>query len=435
MAHRRRGRRAAASITLLAAVALAGRWIWTNQTPVMPHVTPYPYSAEHMVGPNAAHFYAAAADTWNKHYGGVQPELRLAPLTDRRRVLALNKEALHWIRVGEAYRYQGEVTRACRTDSTIPFYPQPPNYIVVRELARILAADASVKGIQGDKVGALSASLDAVRYGHDFAQSDRDLLGGMVGMLAAGIGTAEAQDHVAGLDSRTARAAIRRLETIRSEKIALPQMIQSWQRARLARCTEEFTHPELLLGPGILLSRLQVRLEMDALLLRYGKQGLIDRYMASSNEAIRIAALPYQTGKGLWNRLEPTNAYEQITNPNLTRAAQQITSLEAREGILLARLAVQAYRAEHAGAAPTTLDELTRGAHPYLSASPDDPFSSDGQALLRYRNGGVYSVGENCRDEYGGGDDGDVWWRSSPAARSPQPPPSPARTHDASPTL
>jgi hypothetical protein len=82
----------------------------------------------------------------------------------------------------------------------------------------------------------------------------------------------------------------------------------------------------------------------------------------------------------------------------------------ARKRILLARLAVQAYRLEHDGSAPYSLAALTDGAAPYLTAVPTDPFSPTGAEPLRYANGNVYSVGENGMDDGGIGDDGLVAW-------------------------
>jgi len=224
----------------------------------------------------------------------------------------------------------------------------------------------------------------------------------MVGLLAAGIGTYEAHNHVEGLDSSTARAAVRRLEAIRAEKITLPQVIQAGQRDWVVHADSYFVRPQLLLGDDTLASRIRAQREMVPLLLRYGKQGVVDQYFARSNAAIRIASLPYQQGKGLWDASPAGNGVEQFLNPNYRRAALQMTNEEARENILLAQLAIRAYRGEHAGVAPASLQELTRGAHPYLSALPCDPFSPDGQAPLRYRGGKAYSVGEDGRGE-------DVW--------------------------
>ena len=323
------------------------------------------------------------------------------------------------LRLGETYQYQGDVTRWCPSEEGAPSTPiaQGPSYIAVRELARLLGADASVKGAHGDKSGAMSASLDAVRFGHDFAQSDRDFMGGMMGLLAAEIGSMQAQRHVDGLSPAAARAAIRRLETIRSEEITLPRIIRTGQRAWLAHCDDYFTHPQTIPGQETPAARLSIRFRRDALLLRYGKQGLVNRYMAWSDNAIHVASLPYQKQKTRSYGHVPTDACEQVEPLDLARTAKNVAFVEALEDVLLVRLAIQAYRGEHAGAAPPSLQELTRGANPYLHNLPRDPFSPDGQAPLRYNAGRAYSVGKNGVDEGSTRDDIDQTGIHDPDAR------------------
>jgi hypothetical protein len=150
-------------------------------------------------------------------------------------------------------------------------------------------------------------------------------------------------------------------------------------------------------------------------ILRYGKRGIAANYSAYMDEAIRRASQPYQEtmalgpiyGKASDPISRTMTTWFESERPSFTRS---FALSAARKRILLARLAVQAYRLEHNGSAPSSLADLTDGASPYLTAVPTDPFSPTGTEQLRYADGNVYSVGENGIDDGGTGDDGLVAW-------------------------
>jgi len=143
----------------------------------------------------------------------------------------------------------------------------------------------------------------------------------------------------------------------------------------------------------------------DALILRYSKQGLIDNYAGYFQEEIRRAQFPYQRAKALGPLAIPSDPLSQMAIPDTGKLIVKTVRFTAQDHILLARLAVQVYRSEHADAAPVTLDALTQGNNPPLSVVPADPYSLDGNTPLRYAHGQIYSVGENGRDDGGRGDD------------------------------
>jgi len=96
------------------------------------------------------------------------------------------------------------------------------------------------------------------------------------------------------------------------------------------------------------------------------------------------------------------------------RGFGQYTRCSAQNRVLLARLAIQAYRQEHGGASPISLEKLIEGSRPYLNSVPVDPLSMNGDSPLRYNpaNGDVYSVGENGLDDHDMGDDADVTYQT-----------------------
>jgi hypothetical protein len=411
---RMRGQRAAA-VTLAVASVVGLRWYAATRNPVCPAgfgPSAAPARGERVMdGPNAAHFYAAAADALPAQLE--DSKLDTLSVAEQKAEVTRAAESLALVRQGFAYRYQGPGRTAwMKTEPAQGLSAPVPNYANLRKVARLLAADARVKAAAGDTAGALSSSLDAVRFGQDIGSRGNALIEGMIGTLIEGIGETEALKNVHGLSAAEARSAARRVEGLLDHEVTFGQIVASERRFGYAALDELFRDSSGKLGVEALdlnvsgtLDRIKMNAVVGALLLWYGKQGIVDDYTRAGEELTRRAALPYQQAKALGAPPEPRNWVVRMMTPHAQRAHLSRVRATMRQRVLAARLAVEAYRAEHGGSAPATLDELTHGPDPYLSVVPADPFSPDGTAPLRYRNGNAYSVGDNGADDGGTGDD------------------------------
>jgi len=399
-------RRKIAAVTLALSGGLALRWYVANLPPVLPQAqTDMP----RVSAPNAAHFYAAAADALN---GLILQEE--TPLGEQAFAVQDNLTALALLRQGMRYPYQGDRTNWMQNLPTEGLSASYRDVSRQRSLTRLLLADARLMAVRGDTGGALNASLDALRFAQDIAHG-RTAIEGMMGALCQSEASKEALSYIDGVSAEEARLAVRRLNDILLTEPTLTDATEAQKQGGLAALGDLFAaaHPTLPVPPDV--ASVPRGLAWDMTILRYGKRGITANYSAYMDEATRRAAQPYQEAMALGpihgKAVDPISrtmtTWFESERLSFTRS---FTLSAARKRVLLARLAVQAYRLEHGGSAPSSLRDLTNGSAPYLSAVPTDPFSPTGTEPLRYADGNVYSVGENGMDDGGIGDDGLVAW-------------------------
>jgi hypothetical protein len=359
--------------------------------------------------PNAAHFYAAAADALSEQ----ARSSRLSPenMTPAEQALVVrdNLQALALLRQGMRYPYLGDRTNWTLGTPAASVGTPCPNFVNQRLLWRLLLTEARVMAARGDSVGAINASLDALRFGMDIGHG-ATLIAGMIGQLCQKEASNEALIHVADLSAADARAAERRLESILASEQGFGDVVAAEKRFGMNTLQAIFADPHMTATSIGATDSLLSELGQDAALLRYGKQGIVDNYGAYMDDAIRRAALPYQQAKRISPARQAADPLSRLLTPDFSRARLTYTKSVARNRILLARLAVQAYCQEHGLAVPASLDDLTAGANPYLPMIPQDPFSATGQEPLLYADGNAYSVGENGSDEGGSADDDPATW-------------------------
>lgn len=409
-------RKRAAIITLAASLLVGARWFQANRDPVYPrgegvYAPQIAPAWGKLKTPNAGTFYMAATDAFD--YASVPNTIQTDSAAAQKPVVAKAQPALALLRQGMQYPYYGHLrTNYFHSDPVEATGIGRPvaNYVATRELARVLVAEANVRASEGNTAGAIQSSLDVVRYGIDGAADEHSLVEGMIGSLVQGMGAKEGLKHVAGLSGADARAGAARLETMLASERSTAQMITadrgmvyetlgSMYRAGNA---QEVTSAYSMSAPAI-----GEKLAYNAGVFVLTKQGVVNEFATQYDRVLTRLKMPYQQSKGLPSVAESWNPLVRMATPNYERAFQQTTRTSAMNRVLLARLAVQAYRGEHNGAAPASLAELTAGASPYLKAVPTDPFSRSGRDPLRYEatTGDAYSVGENGLDDRGAGDD------------------------------
>jgi hypothetical protein len=368
--------------------------------------------------PDAAIFYKAAGDALNVRYPeslkNGPHQLIDAPVPLQRPVVEQAQPAFALLRQGMRYSYKRDTGAryfAVETDGAgeIPAYDFAP----YRDMARLLAVEARVKGASGDSYGALQSSLDAIRLGGDCGQGP-SLLEGMVGVLCKMIGTMEAVRHIDGLSAPEARAAIQRLQNILESERPFAEIMTD-ERDTMSYDTLETVFRDGTLhgvnpntGEAIDLRSSPWRFAIGATIFVCTKQGIVNDFAEQYDRILDRAKMPYQVTARL-SPLPPSASplVRYWLGNNYARAHYQTVLQSAYNRVLLTQLAIQAYRGEHKGAAPVSLENLTSGQKPYLRSIPRDPFSRTEKSPLCYdaKKAKAYSVGENARDDANRGDD------------------------------
>lgn len=411
--------RKVAALTLGITGIVMGRWMYASMPPtvILPPKTP-----ETLAGPNAQHFYAAGMEALSDNaskqieeaYSTIDQGTRTAQsLAERRAAVQVGTPALALLRQGFNYQFQNTQNGWNKQQDDLYKLSAPvPNFVKIRGLTRLMAVEASVLAADGKYAAAVSSSLDAIRFGQDVGKNPT-LIAGMIGTLCQHIGSKEALLYVNQLTASEARQAIPRVAQLIENEPTAAQIIEndrlfgngSFQEMMAVKPTAA------LEMAGVFSS--EDPLEMVSLIgmhiasvFWYTNQGIVDAYNHYMDRVIQQAALPFQQAQF------PTEAQRKalpplaaISVPNFEKAHASITRSQTRNRVLLTQLAVQAYRQEHGGAYPKTLNDLLLAPNPYLTTIPADLFSPTGTDSLRYAKGKVYSVGENGKDESGEGDD------------------------------
>lgn len=384
-------------MTLVVSGMVLGRWVYASQLPLFPSENVA--MPRIMSGPNAAHLYAAAADA-------LRDESILASevtLAEQKTAVTRNLDALRLLHEGMRYTYQGDATRWLKTRPANDLNRPVGNFVAQRTLARLVSAEATVQAAEGETERAIFTAVDGIRFGQDISQGP-SLIEGMIGVLFQKTATMTASQIAPSLSADAARAAARRLEAMEQSFVPLATMLQG-EKAQGIGTLRILAHGETGALDACGISQ---RLAYVGIVLTYTKRGIYDNYTRAMDTRIQRVSLPYQQARRLSSPTLARDPFSQMmVLPNPQKAHRSVTEVATARRLLLARLAIQAFRAEHDGQNPPDLAWLTEGPNPYLIDLPRDPFSADGDASLRYdpSNGAVWSVGENAIDDGGTGDD------------------------------
>lgn len=422
-------KRRLALTTIAVSLMFGGRWYAANQQPTYPvgEGVYAPNTAPkwgEMKQPNAATFYMAASDALdldaiNKSVSGVKygiGKLMDEPLAVQKPAVTLAQPAFALLRQGMKYPYVADYqTNYFKVNpvQTKGLERPVPNFIILREMSRLLAADASVHAAEGNHAAAIGSSLDAVRLGIDQSKG-HSLIDGMIGVLIQGIGAKEGMKHVASLSAAEARAAATRLESDLAGERSLAHIITAERDAMSYETLQTLFQANSRQGFSASTDLENVvagnfgRFALSAATLFYTKQGLVNSFAEQYDKILANVKQPYYQAVHAPKVMPSSNPIvRQWVVEDFSRAFWQTTAKATWNRMLLTQLAVQAYRGEHNGSLPSSLAVLTTGMNPYLTVAPTDPFSQSGSDLLRYnpQTGKVYSVGQNGIDDGNSGDD------------------------------
>lgn len=370
-----------------------------DQDPIVSIPTPT------VITPNARDYYIAATDAvlddskisfangrWSP---ATKPsgDQHFYSLADKEKLVGENAGVIKTLHQGFHYPYQELPSRSYST--TFPHFQK------IRRLARFLSLEAQVDADKGDWGGSIGADLDAVQIGETMPHGG-PLIGMLVGDACQAIGRRHAWDAVDHLNAAQARAAARRLETIRAAHVPFADVLQE----------EEWSHQAGLLElmrrrdwPGNMVAADDPQQEgtsastqlMATRIRLAGKRTVMANYTHFTDETIANARQPYAARPAA--PAMPSDPVNQLLLPVFAGVQVNEVSADTQNALLLTLLALRAYRLDH-GADPPALSALVPH---YLQAVPADPFALSG--LLRYKRTGakslLYSVGPDGKDDGG----------------------------------
>jgi len=300
--------------TVLVVGGITGRWIYANQEPLWPQTaTAKPFVARYdhnsMLGPNAGHFYAAAADALHVESASALSGLgkdEKIPLAELRETVAKNATALKLLREGFDYTYQGTNTYAMKGTAPLSLSSPSPNFIAQRSLARLLATDAYLKSLAGDHLGAVTTGLEIQRFGNDIGHGDR-LIEAMIGNMVQDLGLKTALAYAGQLTPAEAEAALKQLDALPAP-LSYTEALQQGKKAELADLQGLFQditrgglHPNVY----------------SAAVWWYGKQELVNRVAGYYDQHLSRAGLTVEQRQQLPKIARPTDAITEIMLPDL----------------------------------------------------------------------------------------------------------------------
>ncbi|HZT41723.1 MAG TPA: hypothetical protein VFA07_06020 [Chthonomonadaceae bacterium] len=362
-------------------------WVSLNRNPALAIPTP------RMPSPNAYDYYVRASDAIKPityhgskvnvifsilmKSGALEPSY---PADEKGAFVNANAPALKLLREGFTYDCQLPPVRSFHT----PHDLLNPMGDFAR-LARLLLIAGEIKASAGNWGGAMQSDLDAIQLGEDLSRG-----GGlgpfMEGDLYQRFGQQAAEAAVDHLTATQARETARRLERILARHAPFRDVLQEEKWQCQARLLELFRRPgwrgELIGGRNdedikqragrwklYLVSKKQI---MD------GCTHYLDRWIAKAGQpyAAHVASPPL-----------PDNDISKSFVFDYSRLWSRDVQIQARNVLLLLRLALRAYHLEH-GRYPTALKDLIPS---YLTRLPDDPLAMQG-SFSYHRDGSTYTL-------------------------------------------
>ena len=355
-------------------------------TPVMPNPNAYDYYLQAANGlKQDIRQYPNLPDIWDMQSSDVA---KVTP-DQKEAIVAATEYNLDIVRQGFSYPYQPLPNRS--------FGQAFPEYNQFRWLATDLQFAAEVKAAHGDWDGAMSCCLDALHLGKDMPHG-ATLIGLLVGLAIQSSGRDDSWQAVDQLTAPQARAAARRLETIIAGQASFADTYQEQKWAEQAGLMEVFQAPDWRSEFARISSGdTTPDAAMLALLQSRTKQQIMRMCTDGFDAEIAQAQRPYMEQQ---DPVLPEDKIGQLLVPVYARKASlKYTVTQTENGLLLIRLALRAYQAEH-GSYPASLEKLTPT---YLAQIPSDSFAATGP--LQYKVQGkqylLYSIGPDGKDDGG----------------------------------
>ncbi len=323
--------------------------------------------------------------------GGGRPILSVERLVVSRNTAAL-------VRLRSAFGKQCRVPPARSWSLPLPYLAS------CRELARLLSAQADVRGADGDWSGSFDAGVDAVHLGCDLERGG-NTTHSMSGMAFQSIGQRPMERAIEHLEASACGKLAERLQTILLSRQTQREMYMEERNVSLTILQNEID-ARFFMDPGtaeeqpnsfeMSISRMHWHLLRDR---------TIREVEAYANMTLREMSKPIPQRRTI---PEPSSQLAGMLAPAAARFCLAYDRCDARNRIILVALAIRRFRLEN-GILPAKLDELE-----LKTRLLRDPFSG---AELVYQRGIddylLYSVGPDGKDDGGVPLDGnaDEWLR------------------------
>lgn len=269
-----------------------------------------------------------------------------------------------------------------------------------RNLMRLLLIEGYIQQSKGNRAEKMHAYLDGISLGNKLTHGG-PLTTSLNGVLIDYAMRVSAWHAVETLSGQESRVAAKRLETIIADHAPFAEVLQQEQWTGQALLLEVFAQKnwresmaESFTTSGA--SGIKRKLE-HARYYTISKCEIMENYTRYTDRMIADVKRPY-AAKRPAPPLPPDPLSSCLCEP-LAQARVKFTLNETYNDLLLAMLALRAYRLAH-GAYPPDLAALTPG---YITAVPSDPFALKGP--LHYRRTGqgycLYSIGPDGKDNGG----------------------------------
>ena len=305
-------------------------------------------------------------------------------LPGARQVVAANRKALATVRAAFAKESRNPPDRDIMAQS----FRQMAG---MREIARLLMAEAHVRAADGDHAGAFESGLDAMEMGEDLHRGGV-LIHSLVALAVQAIGQTPMLDALERIPQNRVEPFVRRLERILISEAAIREVMEEERNLALT----SYLETDNMRAAPFSTAANQLRWYEAAV------GGLWWHFMREptirETDDYYRAALP-QIDKPANARKMPPQPRGPISSmmvPVVEQGLKKVESHRARNRIFLCALALRGYRLKH-GRLPDTLEELKLDARAIT-----DPYS--GRPLIYRKDGDgylLYSLGPDLRDDDG----------------------------------
>lgn len=396
-------------IPAILAILALGLFFWLQAANTLPTSLPPPHP---MPAVNARDYYIAASSAlvdnnkiyyadkpWGPGVHPATPDQHFYSQAAKEKLISENAPALSLLHQGFQYPYEEPPMRS--------FYAPLSHLQKMRHLAWYLSLAGKVKAVQGDWSGAVNAELDAVQMGETFPHGG-GLTGMFLGSVCQSIGRNHAWEAVPHLSAAEARAAARRLESIRAAHVPFVDTMQEEKWGTQTSLRDAMAQPDwanhfisgMTGGSPTLTQNPQAwagNITWAANIQMIGKGRILASNARWMDQAIAQARQPYAAYPKM--PPVPSDLVNQMLLSSYSNARLREAVTDTQNALLVTTLALQAYHQDHK-TYPVTVTALVPG---YLKAVPTDPFALSGP--LRYKLSGpkyvLYSVGPDGKDDGG----------------------------------
>lgn len=375
---------------LVVVVAVPAVWIVYANRPAVVRVP----DAPDIPSPNAYDTYLEAARLADFGDEPV-PEPEDLSADQKARLLECFAPALAKLREGLALAREIPPVSSCR-DGDFPLFCN------LRNLARLLSVEASLKAERGDPAGAISSTLDAVQLGADIGRNGT-LIEYLVGVAIEAIGTNRAFGFVGRLGSAEARDAAGRVCRVIAA-LPKPEAVVRQEQRLCADCIRKLlprwnwrwvlVH-NWFAGMVRPMFWWYVLSLMRSLLLT--RRGVVRDFETAWNDLITRLSVSYRESAGMPE--VRTNWLTEMMVAVTPRVGLISAERRLRLAFLACAFALHAWNVER-GEYPVSLAELLPD---YLQSVPVDPFGCGEPLRYRRTEQGyiLYSVGPDGVDDGG----------------------------------